>query len=385
DWRGVSHNRGVAAATELILEDTLEIGTLVYETEDGEILQRSDTLVNIDVPTSPYLRGTVKFIGSQTAVTDTLAVKIKARKSGEGNWIWIQRPRQAPYEGATATTGEGELTIVPNVQQLCPVVSISPAAIQVGETAAITVRQKTADGTLIDYPAGTLFDVFMQDADTQFGDIKDNEGRMGSSLKNVTVPITFIASGDIFNQVTIPITGQPSEGVAGSCGIPSANLVIEDGCNSVLPAAPRCSGVTNDPAITVTAQPNGFGGVTSDACKDGYTKGFFVPMPATNTSAMNIPTIDVCYDESARKWKVSVPSITINTILDLCDNNVTGFGKTLVWDLASLTKDEICGNAKLEKDLLGHYSYPIANDLRYYFGSVLCCMKIIINKSMVQN
>jgi len=268
-------------------------------------------------------------------------------------------------------SGTGNVVVKGEEQQLCPVVTITPSTIKAGETATITVKQKNADGKLIDYPAGTLFDIYMQDADAQFGDIKDNEGRMGSSLKNVTVPVTFIASGDIFNKVTISITGQPSEGVAGSCGIPSANLVIEDGCNSVSPSAPRCSGVANDPAITVAGQSNGFGGVTSDVCKDGYTKGFFVPMPATNTNAMNIPTIDVCYDESVRKWKVSVPSITINTILDLCDNNVTGFGKTLVWDLASLPKDEICDNAKLEKDLLGHYSYPIANDLRYYFGSVL--------------
>ncbi len=193
NWYGGEHNRGVAAATELILEDTADVGTLRFEKEDGEILQTSDTLANIDVPVSPYFRGSVKFIGNAIALTDTLSVKIKARKSGEGNWIWIQRPRQAPYEGATATTGEGELRIIPGEAQFDHFeVKVERDTVAFTESAKIFVQAKDASDQNVELAADKLVTLSVT-TNTDYGTFIDQNN---DTLKTTPVKLEHIPYGD---------------------------------------------------------------------------------------------------------------------------------------------------------------------------------------------
>jgi hypothetical protein len=254
-------------------------------------------------------------------------------------------------------------------EELCPVFIITPAKIKAGESTTIKMKLKKSNGTLIDFPEGKTFDVKIEGDGGNYGDLLDEKGNGTTYLKNVSKEATFKAYKNIFGEVVITFSGKPVGGVPANCGNPTAQLTIEDGCSSIPPSAPRCSSVANDPSVSVIGNQNGFGGVVGEACSDPQTKGFFKPMPSNNADAFQPPVINACYDETARIWKITVPEMTINVVLDLCEQNLQGFGIILVSDLASSPADDIC-DPKLAQDLNAHYTYPVTPDL-YYFGEVL--------------
>lgn len=104
---------------------------------------------------------------------------------------------------------------------LCPVVTISPEELQAGETAAVTVKGRTQDGTLVDYPAGTEFTMSIESGGEMYGRLVGSGG--SGAVITSTSPAQFevnetIALPEGVDSVIVTIRAEPTSGGFGKKG-----------------------------------------------------------------------------------------------------------------------------------------------------------------------
>ncbi len=109
----------------------------------------------------------------------------------------------------SSKSGTGFVIVSP--PQGCPSVVLSSDHINLGDTIDVTVKDKIDDTTYIDYPAGTLFDIYITDGE-QYGDLLVNGDTSSVGFDSVTVPIKFIATDSLnADSVTVSFSGAPDE------------------------------------------------------------------------------------------------------------------------------------------------------------------------------
>ncbi|MFZ1081642.1 MAG: hypothetical protein WAO19_06930 [Candidatus Kryptoniota bacterium] len=300
------------------------------------------------------------------------------------------------------------------------VVQVNPSEISPGDTALIVVKQRNQDGSLSDFSPNQSFEVGI-DSGSAYGTILSS-GSTGGYFASIPQPFQFIAADSIGADsvmVSIRVGYQPAmasstvpggkgklgqnmkakplmistkiegPGLKSSANKVSANTkgyeTVSDDNSFTLPDygtgwveikekdecnyAQECSGLPSyPPPINVVGQPNGFAGETLDACSDFTHKGAFRPIVPTNSQAISDFDPTICINKSANTLNVIVPQMTINTLLDLCYQNLSLYQQ--VTDVSQIPQVDICGGVALS-DLMKHKTYPIGAVDRYYYIPVL--------------
>ena len=116
------------------------------------------------------------------------------------------------YDGFVTTHyGMGIVTVMAPTG--CPAVVLSSNHINLGDTINVTVKMKINNTTLIDYPAGTLFDIYIINGG-QYGTLLADGKTSSVGLDSVTGPIKFIAANSLnTDSVDVSISGTPDAGI----------------------------------------------------------------------------------------------------------------------------------------------------------------------------
>src|SRR5208283_732317 len=117
-------------------------------------------------------------------------------------------------------------------------VVLSSDHMNLGDTINVTVKMKINDTTFVDYPAGTLFDIYITDG-AQYGSLLVNGATSNVGFDSVSVPIEFVAANSLdADSVTVLISGMPVDAslaasrVANAIGKPSQTHMHKGSKNS---------------------------------------------------------------------------------------------------------------------------------------------------------
>jgi hypothetical protein len=245
----------------------------------------------------------------------------------------------------------------------CLASSVAPESIYVGETSQILPQMKTADGTIINYPSGQLFNVNIVEGE-QYGTLISPTGQNGPVLSNVPEGFYFMATStngdaDAFAKIHVEeVTGtalskQVQKSEDGIMSVSSCESLCDDKKIVIKPCDfQECSNQTEyDASYSIDGN-----GDNNSECGDPHRGTTYFTSPSSNQHLLPVINVGVCNNSASGCISFNITSVNVKFVSGVCKSVLED-----MWGQKAINSDDDISSCNEAYEVISYFNELVKN------------------------